>query len=53
MQKNWNSYKNQSNFCLKLLRQTKEKYFNNINVKKLSDNKTFSNQLKHFSQIRF
>ena len=24
---NWNSYKEQRNFCLKLLRQTKEKYF--------------------------
>ena len=39
--KNWNSYKKQRNFCLKLLRQTKEKYMNNINVKKVSDNKTF------------
>ena len=36
--KNWNSYKKQRNFCLKLLRQTKEKYFNNINVKKVSFN---------------
>ena len=39
--KNWSSYKKQRNFCLKLLRQTKEKYMNNINVKKVSDNKTF------------
>ena len=36
--KNRNSYKKQTNFCLKLLRQTKEKYFNNINVKKVSNN---------------
>ena len=36
--KNWNSYKKQRNFCLKLLRQTKEKYFNNIKVKKVSFN---------------
>ena len=28
----------QNNFCIKLLRQTKEKYFNNVNVKKVSDN---------------
>ena len=35
--KNWNSYKKQRNFCLKLVRQTKKKYFNNINVKKVSD----------------
>ena len=45
--KNCNSYK-QRNFCLKLLRQTKEKYFNKINVKKVSDNKTFWKSLKRF-----
>ena len=39
--KKWNSYKKQRNFCLKLLRQSKEKYFNNVDVKKVSDNKTF------------
>ena len=39
--KNWNSCKKQRNFCLKLLCQTKEKYFNNVNVKKVSGNKTF------------
>ena len=43
-----NSYKKQRNFCLKLLRQTKEKYFNNINVKKVSDNKTFWKSVKPF-----
>ena len=32
--KNQNSYKKQIIFCLKLLCPTKEKYFNNINVKK-------------------
>ena len=46
--KNWNSFKKQRNFCLKLLRQTKEKYFNNINVKKVSDNKTFWKSVKRF-----
>ena len=44
--KNWNSYKKQRNFCLKLLRQTKEKYYNNINIKKVSDNKTFWKSVK-------
>ena len=39
--KNWNSYIKQRNFCSKLLRHSKEEYFNNINVKKVSDNKTF------------
>ena len=46
--KNWNSYKMQRNFCLKSLRQTKEKYFNNINVKKISDNQTFCKSVKPF-----
>ena len=46
--KNWESYKKQRNFCLKLLRQTKEKSLNNINVKKVSDNKTFWKPLKPF-----
>ena len=46
--KNWNSYKKQINFCLKFLRQTKKKYFNNINVKKVSDNKTFWKSVKLF-----
>ena len=46
--KYWNSYKKQINFCLKLLRQTKEKYFSNINVKEVSDNKTFWKSVKPF-----
>ena len=46
--KNWSSYKKQRNFCLKLLRQTKEKYFNNISVKKVSDNRTFWKSVKPF-----
>ena len=46
--KNWNSYKKQRNFCLKLLRQVKKKYFNNITVKKVSDNKTFWKSVKPF-----
>ena len=38
---NWGNYKKQRNFCAKLLRQTKEKYFSYINVKSISDNKKF------------
>ena len=41
--KNWNSYKKQINFCLKLLRQAKEKYFNSINIKKYLIIKPFGN----------
>ena len=46
--KNWNSYEKQRNFCLKLLRQTKEKDFNSINIKKVSDNKKFWKSVKPF-----
>ena len=46
--KNWSIYKKQINFCLKLLRQTREKYFNKISVKKVSDNKTFWKSVKPF-----
>ena len=46
--KNWNNYKKQRNFCLKLLRQTNGKYFKNLNVKKVSDKKTFWKSVKPF-----
>ena len=45
---NWNNYKKQRNFCVKLLRQTKEKYFSDINVKSISDNKKFWKTIKPF-----
>ena len=45
---NWDSFKKQRNFCIKLLRQTKEKYFNDINVKNISDNKKFWKTIKLF-----
>ena len=37
--KSWDNYKKQRNFCVKLLRPTKEKYFSYINVKIMSDKK--------------
>ena len=45
---NWNNYKKQRNFCVKLLRQTKEKYFSDINVKSIPDNKKFWKTMKLF-----
>ena len=48
----WKSYKKQRNFCLKLLRQAKEKYFNNLSVSKYLITQRFGNQLNHFSQTR-
>ena len=38
---NWDNYKKQRNFCVKLPRQTKGKYFRDINVKSISYNKRF------------
>ena len=45
---NWDNYKKQRNFCVKLLHQTKEKYFSDINVKSISDNKKFWKTIKPF-----
>ena len=45
---NWDNYKKQRNFCVKWLRQTKEKYFSDINVKSISNNKKFWKTIKLF-----
>ena len=45
---NWDNYKRQRNFCVKLLRQTKEKYFSDINIKSFSDNRKFWKTIKPF-----
>ena len=45
---NWDGYKKQRNFCVKLLRQTKEKYFSDINFKSICDNKKFWKTIKPF-----
>ena len=45
---NWDNYKKQRNFCVKVLHQTKEKYFSDINVKSISDNKRFWKTIKPF-----
>ena len=45
---NWNSYKKQRNFCVKLLRKTKSEYYKNIDIKSLSDNKKFWRTIKPY-----
>ena len=45
---NWDNHRKQRNYCVKLLCQTKEKYFSNINVKSVSDNKKFWKTIKPF-----
>ena len=44
----WDNFKKQINLYVKLLCQTKEKYFSDINVKSISDNKKFWKNLKPF-----
>ena len=46
--KTWDSYKKQRNFCVNLLRKTKNKYFENINVQDINDNKKFWKTIKPF-----
>ena len=45
---NWDNHRKQRNYCVKLLCQTKEKYFSNINVKSISDKKKFWKTIKPF-----
>ena len=45
---NWASYKKQRNFCVTLLRRTKKEYFQNLNVKDLSENKKFWKTIKPY-----
>ena len=45
---NWANYKKQRNFCVTVLRRTKKEYFQNLNVKDLSDNKKFWKIIKPY-----
>ena len=45
---NWDKYKKQRNFCVKLLRKTKQDYFNNIDIKSVSDTKKFWKTIKPY-----
>ena len=45
---NWCNHKRQSNHCLSILRKTKKEYFNNLNIKQVSDNKIFWKSVKPF-----
>ena len=47
---NWDTYKKQSNLCVKLLRQAKKKYFSDINVKSILTTKNSGKPQNHFFQ---
>ena len=38
---NQSAYKRQRNYCVKLLKRSKKDFYNNLNVKKVTDNKYF------------
>ena len=41
-------YRKQRNYCVSLLRETKKRFYENLNPKLIVDNKTFSKQAKPF-----
>ena len=45
---NWCNYKRQRNRCLSILRKTKKEYFNDLNIKQVSDNKLSRKSVKPF-----
>ena len=45
-EENSKKYKQQRNYCLKLLRKTKMEYFQNMDVNKVNDNKMFWKTMK-------
>ena len=40
------AYKRQRNFCVKLLRKSKNNFYNNLNVKRMTDNRKFWQTIK-------
>ena len=45
---NWGNYKTQRNYCVSLLRKTKQQYFKNLNLNDVTDNKTFWRTIKPY-----
>ena len=44
----WCNYKTQRNYCVSLLRKTKQQYFKNLNLNDVTDNKTFWRTIKPY-----
>ena len=51
-EENWDSYKKQRNFCVNLLRKTKKDYFNDLNIKNITDDKAFWKTIKPYFSIK-
>ena len=46
--KNWSEYKHQRKLCSNLLKQSRKRHFNNLNVKDVTENKQFQKTIKPF-----
>ena len=46
--KNLSNYKQQQNYCSNLLKESKTRHFNNLNVKGVTENKPFWKTIKPF-----
>ena len=46
--KNKRKYTKQRNYCVSLLRKSKREYYSNLDVKNITDNKTFWKTVKPF-----
>ena len=51
--KNWSNYKQQRNYCSNLLKESKTRHFNNLNVKYITENKRFLKTIKPFFTDNF
>ena len=45
---NWNKFRKQRNFCVKLFRREKRSYYNNLDISLVTDNKKFWKTVKPF-----
>ena len=45
---NWCNYKTQRNYCVNLLRKTKQQYYKNLNLNEVTDNRTFWQTIKPY-----
>ena len=45
---NWCNCKTQRNYCVTLLKKTKQQYFKNLNLNDITDNKTFWRTIKPY-----
>ena len=45
---NWSEYKRQRNLCSNLLKESKKRHFNNLNMKDITENKQFWKTIKPF-----